>query len=60
VERVPLRSEGFCTSRMFVFVSVMAACMTWKAVGDLPVLYCKMRARERPGCCACAALFIPP
>jgi len=33
---------------MFASVSGMAACITWKAVGDLPVLYCRMRAGGRP------------
>jgi len=44
-----------------VFVSEMAACIDWKAVGDLPVLYCRMRAGARPVCCyCCGVLFILP
>jgi len=39
-------------------VSGMVACMTWKAVGDLAVLYCRMRAGGHPVWCCCSVLFI--
>jgi len=57
---VPSRSGGSCTTRIFASVSGMAACITCKDVGDLPVLYYRMRARGRPAYCCCGALFILP
>jgi len=43
---------------MFVSGSQMAACITWKAVGDLPVLYCRMQAGGRPAFLCSGLLFI--
>ena len=43
---------------MFASVSEMAACMTWKAVWDLPVLYRRIRAEGRPAYCCYSVLLI--